>query len=618
MPRSERLRRLAPLLLALVGTLVYVGTLQHPFFFDDVPSIVEARELETLWPLARAFDAPPGSGQSGRPLVALSLALNYAAGGRAVLGYHLVNIALHVLASLALVGVVRRAALASTGSEREHATGVALAVALLWVVHPLHTDALNHVVYRNETMMALFYLLTLYCALRSFAGSRAWSAATLVACLASMASKEVAVSLPLAVLGLDAFFGAGSARSALRARPAWYAALAACWLALAFFVTSGDRGVSVSVAGTEMLGPLDYFRTQLTAVPLYLRLSLFPYPLIFDYFDGHAVRSWTPVLLPGLLLAVLLALSLHALWRGRVAGLLGVGVAALLAPTSSFLPLTGELIAEHRMVLPLAPLLTMLVILVHRLLARLGERRRVLAPLLLALAAGALAATTVARNADYRSQSSLWLDTVRKRPGNARAWNHLGLALRDEGDRLEAEAAFRQSIELEDRDGRAQFNLAALLFEQGDVQAAAQWYAASLERRPKDPIAHYNLGSALLLSGRTAEALRHYELALELKPGWELPASRLAWQRATNPDPALRDGQQALRLAEELVERSGPRPRPLDILAAAYAELGRFDEARAVQEDALSAARSAGNTALVAELERRAALYASNTPYRKP
>jgi tetratricopeptide (TPR) repeat protein len=601
-----------------VGSLIYMGTLGSPFFFDDVPSIVEARELETLWPLTRAFDAPQGSGQSGRPLVALSLALNYAVGERAVLGYHLVNIAFHVLASLALFGVVRRAALTSLGSERQHATGFGFAVALLWVVHPLHTDALNHVVYRNETMMALFYLLTLYCALRSFDGARAWRAAAVVGCLAAMASKEVAVSLPLAVLACDAFFGAGSVRAALRARPAWYASLAACWLALTLFIASGDRGVSVSVAGSEMLGPLDYFRTQLKAVPLYVRLSLVPYPLIFDYFDGQAVRAWGPVLLPGVVLATLLGMSLHALWKGRVAGLLGVAVAALLAPTSSFLPLTGELIAEHRMVLPLAPLLMMVVLLTHRLLARLGDKRRVLAPLLLLLAGSALAATTVARNADYRSQESLWRDTVEKRPSNARAWNQLGLALRDEGQPLEAEAAFRHSIELEARDGRAQFNLAGLLFQRGELAGAAELYGASLERRSGDPITHYNYGSALLLSKRTAEALRQYELALELQPGWELPASRLAWQRATNPDPALRDGQQALRLAQDLVKRHGPKPRSLDILAAAYAELGRFEEARVTLQRALAGARSAGKPALVAELEQRAALYATDASYRKP
>ncbi|MCB9916139.1 MAG: tetratricopeptide repeat protein [Planctomycetes bacterium] len=594
---------LAALAIFALGALLYAGTLHDPFVWDDVPSIVEARSIEALWPPARALSGPPGSGQSGRPLVALSLALNYAVGARGVLGYHLVNIALHALAGVALFGVVRRGCLAAGGGEAARATELAFAAAALWVAHPLHTDALNHVVYRNETMMALFYLVTLYCALRAFAGGRGWRVAAVAACVAAMASKEVAVSLPLAVLALDAFFGAGSARAALRERGAWYAALAATWLALALFVAGGDRGESVGVAHADVLSPLDYFRTQLVAVPLYLRLAVWPHPLIFDRFDGEVVRAWGPVLVPLVLLGALLALSLWALWKKRVAGLLGVAVAAILAPTSSVVPLGGELAAEHRMVLALAPLALMAVLLAHRLLSWIGPARRVVAPVLLVAAVGALGATTVARNRDYASAVTLWRDTVTKLPVNSRAWNQLGLACARAGLAADAEAAYREALRLEPREGSAPFNLGNLLLERGDLAGAAQAYALAARAMPDDPIVHNNLGEALLRAGDAAEGLAALERALALRPDWERPARRVAWQRATNPDARLRDGARALELARRL---PGDTPRDLDVLAAALAESGDFAQARATATRARGRARARGGRRGAGRQARRA------------
>ncbi len=558
MPREARLVSSAIACLLLLGAAVYANTLANPFFFDDLPSIIEATELESLLPLSQSFSGPPGSGQSGRPLVAFSLALNYAVGERAVAGYHVFNIAMHLLAALALFGVTRRAFLASGEGEHDHATKLAFAIAAIWVVHPLHTDALNHVIYRNETMMALFYLTTLYCALRAFAGGVIWRWLTPLACLAAMACKEVAVSLPLVVLAFDAFFGSGGWVSSLRARPVFYAALAATWMGLALFVASGDRGASVGLEHAEIIDSTDYLRTQLIAVPTYLRLTFLPWPLTFDYFDGQVVRSWTPVLLPGALLAALLMLSLYSCWKGRVAGLLGLSVAVILAPTSSLIPLAGELIAEHRMVLPLAPLVAMVVIFTHRLLSHLGPKRALAAPALLLLVIGALSGVTVARNADYESQLTLWQDTVNKRPTNARAWNSLGLALRDEGRTEEAEAAFLESIELSPGNGQAQFNLANLMFGRGEVAGAAHWYGASLERREGDAIAFYNYGSALLLSGQTALGLEQYERAIALQPGWEQPSARLAWLLSTSPRAALRDGPRAVEVAEAMLAGAVP------------------------------------------------------------
>ena len=190
---------------------------------------------------------PPSHGEtvSGRPVLNLSLALNYAVSGCDVRGYHVTNLAIHLAAALLLFGIVRRTLPRFRGcgggqqlARLQLATPLALAIALLWAVHPLQTESVTYIVQRAESLMGLFYLLTLYCFLRGAGSARAifWYAGSVLACLLGMATKEVMVSAPLVVLLYDRTFLAGSFREAWRRRWAYYLALAATWLLLAWLV----------------------------------------------------------------------------------------------------------------------------------------------------------------------------------------------------------------------------------------------------------------------------------------------------------------------------------------------------------------------------------------------
>src|SRR2546425_11734408 len=133
------------------------------FVFDDGPAIADNPHIHHLWPLSTAMAAPPDSTVSGRPIVSLTLALNYALTPD-LWGYHAVNLAIHVLAALTPFGIVRRT-LATGGRHVSDTslTPLALCIALLWAVHPLQTSAVTYVVQRAESLMGLFSLLTLYC-----------------------------------------------------------------------------------------------------------------------------------------------------------------------------------------------------------------------------------------------------------------------------------------------------------------------------------------------------------------------------------------------------------------------------------------------------------------------
>ena len=231
---------------------------------------MENPTIRQLWPPGPVlFPTLPGSTVEGRPLLNLSFALNYAAGGLDPLGYHLVNLALHLAAGLALFGIVRRTLLLPAMRECAGgaATRLALAAAVLWVVHPLQTESVTNIVQRAESLMGVFYLFTLYCAIRGFTGGSpyTWKLAAIVVCLTGMAAKEVMATAPLAILLYDAAFLSGSVRAAFAGRRKFYQALMATWGLLALLALSaGSHGRTVGFG--LGVSALDYAQTQCVAI----------------------------------------------------------------------------------------------------------------------------------------------------------------------------------------------------------------------------------------------------------------------------------------------------------------------------------------------------------------
>lgn len=636
------------LAICLAGIAVYANGLQGPFVFDDHHSILESANVRSLWPLTSSMGAPAGSVASGRPLVAFSLALNYAWGGYEVFGYHLLNVLAHLATSLALFGLLRRG-LARTQLQ-DLATRAAFLTALVWVVHPLCTDALNQIVSRSEILAAGFYLACAYAAERSFEGARTrtWQTLSVLACAAAMASKEFAVSAPLFVLAYDRTLVSGSFAKALSSRRRFYAALAATWIVLGLSIASGDRGVTVGFG--QDVTSLDYLRTQAQGLMHYLRLAIWPRGLAIDYSGWPLARTWGAALVPGLAVLALFAGACVLFARRRPAGLVALGLFALLAPSSSFIPLAGERLAEHRMYLPLAGLVALVVPLLLAQSRRLrGERGLALATGVVILLALPLAWGTHQRNGQYANAETIWLDALATYPDNGRAHDHLAAILVAEG-RLDealphAEAAVRLAPEL----NTADYNLATILMQLGQSQRALEHFQRAerfragtasfhgnygvvlgqerrldealyhlrraLEIDPEYLPPHRNLGILLAQAGRGGEAAPHLRRALAARPEPELMLL-LGRVLAADPDARQRNGSEAQHLAQQLIEGAGPDPRWHDLLAMAQAELGQFQQAITSAERAVAGARQAGRAVLGREIEARLALYRSGRPYR--
>ena len=397
----------------LVGAIAaaYFNSLHGAFVWDDIPTIVDNPLIERL---ASVLDRPAAvNTTSGRPLVSLSLALNYALGGLNPVGFHLFNVLVHVAAALALFGFVRRLALLPRWAGRfgPHATGLALGVAAVWALHPLQTEAVAYVIQRAESLMGMCYLLTLWLFLRSVESRRPglWRMLAVVACALGMTAKEVMVSAPVVVLLFDRTFLAGSFRRALASKRLFYGALFGTWLILFWLVVSlgGNRDGSTGGFSAHAAW-VPYWLTQFPAIATYLKLAFFPHPLIFQY-----GAFWLPnvaAALPAALVVVpLLGLTVVALFRWPAIGFFGFWFFSILAVTS-LVPGTVDMIVEYRMYVALAPLWILVA-------AGLYQWRPRLALFVLGAAALAFAAVTVARNRDYRSPLILWTDNVAKRPG---------------------------------------------------------------------------------------------------------------------------------------------------------------------------------------------------------
>jgi len=232
---------------------------------------------------------------------------------------------------------------------------LALAAALLWTLHPLQTECVTYLSQRAETLMGLFYLLTLYAVIRGSQGpwSAVWYAVAAAACLLGMASKEIMASAPLCVLLYDRAFLAGSWRAAWRRRWKLYLALGGTWLYLGYLIlTAHGRGGTVGFG--LPITPWQHLRNQFVAICLYLRLAVWPHPLVLDYL-GFWVHRFGEAAPYAVVVAGLLAATLAALWRRPKVGFLGAWFFLVLAPSSSVFPLV-ETVAEHRMYLPLAAL----------------------------------------------------------------------------------------------------------------------------------------------------------------------------------------------------------------------------------------------------------------------
>lgn len=538
----------ALLILISVTVLVYLNSFQGIFLFDDLQNIFYNPKIHSLhWPWTFFED-------TRRPFLYLTLALNYAVGGADPYTYHLANVFIHTLAGILLFFIIR-------ALEKRHDLKndfAALSIALLWLVHPLQTESVTYVIQRAESLAGLFYLAAFYAALRYWKKEENfWLVVTGGCAVLGVLTKETVLTLPLLLLLYDAAFVSGTFTKALSVHRKLYLTLAGSWLIFLTFLFTARLNLRPDELFADK-GPswIEYIATQPAVLLQYLKLSIWPEPLVFDY-RWPLVKNFYDILGPGLAIILLLGISIWFYRKKSLAGFLAVTFFLILMPSSGGIALQDP-IFEHRMYLPLACILGLIVLLYARfskMILKGQESRLFISALLLITLSATFSILTIKRNKDYYSELAMWQDVVNKRPENERAYHNLGMAYYHLGQTDRAVELYEKAVSLSPRYLNARFALANALYDLGRLRDAIFEYKICLKLNPQFTEGWNNLGDTYSRIGQKKEAREAFEEAIKTNSAYapayfnlgllyaregNKAASQATFHKAFQLDPSLR------------------------------------------------------------------------------
>ena len=567
----------ATLLTFGLGLALYWPSLHGPRLFDDDVMLSDVGSVTTIRELVTSFNwLRPET----RPLVRLTFGIEACLLGDKMWVHRLGNVLIHVLAAGALFGLVRKICQTATSGSSTcgfiHTEQTAFVVAILWFVHPLQSAAVAYVAQRGESLMGLLFFLYLRCVAELITTrSTRWLIAAIVVFCAGLSSKTIMITVPAVGLLMDRAFYSGSWMEVLRGQ--WKLMLfpvVGSLLAVALLLPGIFKGeANVGFGGDAP--PIDlHLAAQAKVLWLYAFQGIWPQRLSVD----HAMRppqymsdqlGW--ILLTGLLISVIAGLY----WfRKFVVGFLLLAPLVVLSVTSSFIP-TADLWVDHRMYVPLAFVITMLVVCLRKLLLRIHEAERSVVVFLWATAVlGLLFATrTWVRSSDYASGTRIWRSAIAENPDNDRAVQNLIDATRKESpessilpvldqalqaaeesgivptvalgrlgehytERGESERAIgllSRAMRLDEqhffegyRDARRNserfgmhVNMSLALASLGQISEALVYMNSAFQFADGSADARALAGSLSLQAGDIAAAEHHFQRALELRPGWK-------------------------------------------------------------------------------------------------
>ncbi len=512
---------IVPLLL-VTGWAIYSNTFHAPFHFDDLqhvmsnPAIRDVTNLKANWEYNRARFIPY-----------LTLALNYRFGRLDVTGYHVFNLLLHILTSL----LVYRLTVLTFQTPRMRASplapsarAVACFAALIFLCHPLQTQAVTYVVQRMAVLVAFFYLAALVAYIHArLSGRRIFFAVAVFCGVCALVSKENAYTLPAAVFLYEYLF-IGEIRPTRR--NVLIFGLILTVVAIIFGLNYGNKifapgNLQNVFRASAAMQPQNYFMTQWNVLRTYLRLLVLPVNQNLDYDYPIAKTVFEPeTFFSGLLLGALLLAAVKYRRRRPLASFCIFWFFLTLFIESSFFPI-ADVIFEHRLYLAMPAFAIAAACLAFHLLKKPGW--------ILVVAAGyvlMLGIATYRRNHVWRSEEALWLDVIEKSPKKVRGYNNLALYYNENkkyGEALKyAQMAMLMGPHYSEltREMWSQMhcNLGVAYYGAGDIGQAFSLILKSIEISEDDSLKYYRLGQVYEKKNDLRSALKTYRKGLEINP----------------------------------------------------------------------------------------------------
>ena len=614
-PRQRWLTIGVSVFLLSLTWFVFGQTLGYDFVNYDDPSYVYQNTRITssinLANVAWAFTHVHS--ENWHPLTTITHMLDCQLYGLHAGWHHFTNVLLHCLAVVLLFVALER----MTGVLWRSAF-----VAAVFAVHPLHVESVAWIAERKDVLSAVFFMLTLLAYLhytRAPSIGRYLTVAFVIAL--GLMSKPMLVTLPFVLLLLDFWpLGRFEARKSNTGRQLLRLILEKIPLIALSVVSSivtflAQRG---AIGWTEELPISERISNAFVAYVIYIRQMFWPTGLAVFY--PHP-ENRLPVWEVSLAVIVLVGITLAAFaFRKRVPYLLTGWwwYLGMLVPVIGLVQVGWQGHADRYTYLPQIGLYIAVTWAVSDFIRSWGFQRITLGAATVLLV-GALSWRAWLQTSYWRDSETLFTHALAVTSNNDVALNNLGIIFLDKGQLDEAISKLEAAIDLRPENAPAHDNLAKALLRKGQVSEAMVNYRKFLELEPANVEARNALGTALIQQGHVREAIDQWQEALATQPENGNAASNLAWVFATCPEDSIRDGTRAAELGERALRISGGKiPMIYKVLAAAYAENGRFAEAVETAQRGAELATGQGNPVLAAELENNIALYQSGRPLRDP
>ena len=624
---------LVPLVLFLAVVVIYLPSIGNDFLYDDYEVILSNDPVESVGDLAQIFSERHfPSLPYYRPVVRSTLLLQRAVHGDRAGPFHLFNVLLMAFAALLSYSLLR---LPIFQLQR----WPALCAAAIFALHPIASSCVYPIASGRETLLpAVFALASVYCFLRPGLRWRALAATSFA--LALFSKEQAVVILGFFVLADGLGLTATPATKSIRGWVWRYwpeVCILTTYLGIRYLLFGGQE-YQLGDLGKSMLSFV--YALQVIAVPFV--------ELVYEPPVEVWLSWWRLAAVVGLLI----------FWRRCLVGMLperrvltwfwfGWFVATLL-PTANLLDQEAHFAERYVFLATLAPLALIASTLSSRTYG--GYASKLVTGLSLVIVC-TLAAVSVHRAGYFRNNDAFtkqWLKTnpealnahislgavlvtegnlgqaeyhfreaLRIAPGTAATYNNLAGLMLHQRKFEKAKALLQQALLVDPNSAETHNNLGAVLRRVGKTEEAIAHFSQAIRLNPNDAEAQANLANVLAEVGKIQKSIRHYQEALQLKPGWPPVANRLAWLLATQTEPQLRSGVEAVRLAEQFCRDTGhSEPLFLDTLAAAYAETGRYEEALQTAGKALKLAEAARQLVLAAQIRERMDVYRNRRPAR--
>ncbi|MBF0495008.1 MAG: tetratricopeptide repeat protein [Deltaproteobacteria bacterium] len=580
------------LAICLAGAVIYAQTLHYPFIFDDERIIRDNTHIRikhlSLQELSNAAFKTP---VPNRPLEGFTLSLNYYFGKYDVTGYHLTNIAIHLLAGMLVYFVSfltfrRLAKIPDQASPPPHGSPIlvmSLVAGLIFVTHPVQVQAVTYITQRMTSLATMLYLLSLLCYIvgrESVVGwrRRTWWAGCLISGALAFGSKEIAATLPVVIFLYEWYFFQNLSLNWLKRSFKYLVIPVVVLVLLTLIFSEGKLLHKFSEAYTILANPTPLFTvwervmTEWRVVFFYLSLLFYPHPqrlnLLHPITVSHSLFDPITTFLSLLAILGCLGLAVAAARRQRLLSFCILWYFINLVIESSVIKL--EFIYQYRLYLPLFALAVSLPYLIYRLTSKMVGVGAVISGVVIV----ALGFSTYSHNLVWRDNVTLWSDVVSKNPLSHGGHGNLGVALMAQGNMREAVNHLRLALRLKPDFGNAYFNLGIILSEQGDEKGAIEHFFKALDSNPSFAAAHCYLGVILANQGKIEESFSHFYQAVKYEPDSADTHAFLAKALAAQ-EQSVEAGNhyaEAIRLNEDFAEAHNG-------LGAIYEQQGKTTEA---------------------------------------